>query len=92
MLFHVHQESTQEIPIVGLFFKGHAVSQHLAEAHPYHWSVSEEDRLRIACRAASIGVWQWDLLSNEMQYTTIAREICNRARDLWVPFIRFDHL
>ncbi len=69
-------ESTQEIPIVGLFFKGHAVSQHLAEAHPYQWSVSEEDRLRIACRAASIGVWQWDLLSNEMQYTTIAREIC----------------
>ncbi len=38
--------------------------------------VSDEDRLRIACRAASIGVWQWNLLTNEMIYSKIAREIC----------------
>jgi PAS domain S-box-containing protein len=43
---------------------------------PAPWDVSEEERLRIACRAASIGVWQWDLLSNEMQYSDIARAIC----------------
>ena len=40
-----------------------------------------EERLRIACRAASIGVWQWDLLTNEMAYTRIAREICGFPAD-----------
>lgn len=40
------------------------------------WQVTDEERLRIACRAASIGVWQWDLLTDQMEYSRIAREIC----------------
>jgi PAS domain S-box-containing protein len=40
------------------------------------WHVTDEERLRIACRAASIGVWQWNLSTNEMVYSRIAREIC----------------
>lgn len=41
-----------------------------------NWRMSDEERLRIACRAAAIGVWEWDLDTNEMVYTRIAREIC----------------
>jgi len=41
-----------------------------------NWRMSDEERLRIACRAAAIGVWEWDIDSNEMVYTRIAREIC----------------
>lgn len=52
----------------------------MAEARPTEptliWSVTEAERLRIACRAASIGVWQWNLLTDEMIYTRTARAIC----------------
>jgi two-component sensor histidine kinase len=45
------------------------------------WHVTNEERLRIACRAASIGVWQWNLLTNEMVYSQIARGICGFPDD-----------
>jgi PAS domain S-box-containing protein len=48
--------------------------------------VTAENGLRIACRAASIGVWHWNLLTNEMVYTQIARQICGFPEDGPVTF------
>jgi two-component sensor histidine kinase len=52
------------------------MSQQFGKMADARWHVTDEERLRIACRAASIGVWQWDLLTNEMIYSSLAREIC----------------
>ncbi|HEY9012738.1 MAG TPA: HWE histidine kinase domain-containing protein [Devosia sp.] len=39
-----------------------------------------DDRLRIATRAAHIGVWEWNLADNSMIYSDIARDICGFQR------------
>lgn len=38
-------------------------------------------KLRLALRAAPIGIWDWDLTSNEMDYSPRAREICGFSAD-----------
>lgn len=39
------------------------------------------EHLRIACRAAGIGVWQWDLVSGVIAYSALARGICGFTPD-----------
>jgi PAS domain S-box-containing protein len=34
------------------------------------------DRHVIACRAAGVGIWQWDLVTGRMDYSDVARRIC----------------
>jgi PAS domain-containing protein len=41
---------------------------------PRHFS-SLEDRLRIATRAAAIGIWEWDLPTGQMVFSRVGREI-----------------
>lgn len=65
---------------------GEMMSHQSEEAAHERWHVSDEERLKIACRAASIGVWQWNLLTNEMIYSSIAREICGFPQDGPVTF------
>jgi PAS domain S-box-containing protein len=43
-------------------------------------------KLRLAIRAAGIGIWDWDLLTNQMEYTARAREIFGFAPDQVVTF------
>jgi PAS domain S-box-containing protein len=39
------------------------------------------ERLRIATRAAHIGIWEWNLTTGAMLYSPIAREICGFSAD-----------
>jgi PAS domain S-box-containing protein len=55
---------------------------------PYQWPrtldsrlAESEHRLRLAVRAAEIGIWDWDLETDEMNYSTRAREICGLPSD-----------
>ena len=55
-----------------------------AEALAQHWqgAVQEnEARLRLATDAAGVGVWEWRLDTNEMVYSSRAREICGFEAD-----------
>jgi PAS domain S-box-containing protein len=36
----------------------------------------DELKLRLALRAAKLGIWDWDLVTNEMDYSARARSIC----------------
>lgn len=40
-----------------------------------------EERLRIATRAAGIGIWEWDLQTGQVEYTPTAREIVGFSPD-----------
>lgn len=40
------------------------------------WTAGQEERLRLATRAAGIGIWEWNIRSNTMLYDPRAREIC----------------
>jgi PAS domain S-box-containing protein len=39
-------------------------------------TLCERERLDIACRAAGIGIWQWDLRTGRFEYSDVARAIC----------------
>ncbi|HTV67045.1 MAG TPA: PAS domain S-box protein [Rhizobiaceae bacterium] len=43
---------------------------------PEKLEVTDGQRLEIAARAASLGIWDWNLLTDEMIYSDRAREIC----------------
>lgn len=43
-------------------------------------------KLRLALRAAEIGIWDWDLQTNQMNYSQRARAICGFAPDKDVTF------
>ena len=52
------------------------------------FQLSAEERLRIACRAAAIGVWQWDIATGAMEYGRIGKDILGFPADAKVTIDR----
>lgn len=48
--------------------------------------VESEQRLAIATEAAAIGIWDWNLVTNEMSYSARAKEICGFPLDQPVTY------
>ena len=48
--------------------------------HPSGNWLPTETWFEIATRAAAIGVWEWDILSGKMRYSSVARRICGFER------------
>jgi PAS domain S-box-containing protein len=47
-----------------------------------HSSSDAEERLRVAVNAARIGVWEWDLATGRMNYSSIAKDICGFPQEV----------
>lgn len=50
-----------------------------AERHAAHALTQSQARLELATSAAQLGIWDWDLLTNQFVYSARAKEICGFA-------------
>lgn len=50
------------------------------------WATSTEDRLNLALDAAGIGIWEWDLVTNEFEYDLRGRAILGLEQDTTITF------
>jgi PAS domain S-box-containing protein len=63
-----------------------AVSGPTLEAAFTAWLAAGESRMRLAAEAASLGVWDWDLVANTIVYSDRAKQICGFPLDRPVSF------